>query len=721
MKKIFYIIIFLILPLLGEAQKFFYNGEYNPEGDAGEEKNILTVDKYTLGIFFKEEFAYKNRDSLLVNPIIVNKVVSDGSEDILYAQFGASEEINDIEAFLSSMGVSLSDLKGYSYGYTYHSDVHFWPTMDVVFRLSPGSSIEDIQSVLDEYDASFVRQKYGVYTYTVPNLDDIFDLSNAIFESGKSIWSQPDYYTNYVTTTDPSYPFQFFLDNTGQTVNGEVGVADIDMDAPDAWTITTGTSVTPGAIRVAVLDDGVEPHEDLKTPSGADRVQSGYTPNCVTGCDGFPRNSGEHGEAVAGIIAASHNNLGGRGVAPDIIILPIRIQKGGWYGGDFFSNNAIADAMGHAWDEFLADIFNCSWGLGKCGEACPKVVEDAIQIARANGRLSKGTVVVFSSGNSSCSNGQPPGNVSGVICAGALDLKGNLTNYSTFGPQISLVTPSSTTSGTGNGNVRTTDRMGIRGYNTASNGNYTLSFGGTSAAAPQASGVAALMLAVNPDMTENEVRCRMTMSTVDMGAPGFDNTFGYGRLNAYYAVAQEDMIIHDKTFGGIQKFSASNSITAGPACVIQNTGSSLANVELTSGNTISLKPGFHAEEGTLFHASISSTGPCGNGPLRLNGNGNSPNAETNTPNMQIEKQSLRTASKFPLIYPNPSTGIFSISILNDKVNSITILNMQGEIVYSVENIAKGNIPIDLTKEPKGIYCVKIQNRTGIYTDKFIIQ
>ncbi len=83
------------------------------------------------------------------------------------------------------------------------------------------------------------------------------------------------------------------------------------------------------------------------------------------------------------------------------------------------------------------------------------------------------------------------------------------------------------------GDVVTTDRMGTNGYET---GNYTNQFGGTSAAAPQVAGVAALMLSVNPNLTEAEVRTILQQTATDMGTAGFDNTYGYGRLNAYRAV-----------------------------------------------------------------------------------------------------------------------------------------------------------------------------------------
>jgi subtilisin family serine protease len=68
-----------------------------------------------------------------------------------------------------------------------------------------------------------------------------------------------------------------------------------------------------------------------------------------------------------------------------------------------------------------------------------------------------------------------------------------------------------------NGDVRTIDREGNDGYET---GNYTDQFGGTSATCPQVAGVAALMLSVNPFLTEAEVRTTLQQTATDMGMRG---------------------------------------------------------------------------------------------------------------------------------------------------------------------------------------------------------
>ena len=95
---------------------------------------------------------------------------------------------------------------------------------------------------------------------------------------------------------------------------------------------------------------------------------------------------------------------------------------------------------------------------------------------------------------------------------------------------MDLVAPSGGTPG----DVVTTDRMGDLGYN---NTNYTTTFNGTSAACPQVAGVAALMLSVRPDLTETQIRTTLQNTARDLGISGFDNTYGYGLVNAYAAVS----------------------------------------------------------------------------------------------------------------------------------------------------------------------------------------
>jgi len=133
----------------------------------------------------------------------------------------------------------------------------------------------------------------------------------------------------------------------------------------------------------------------------------------------------------------------------------------------------------------------------------------------------------------------------GVIAVGASksgDLSGNATpslvseeraSYSQFGPELDLVAPSSDQ----HLGITTTDRSGADGYES---GDYTSTFGGTSAAAPVVSGVAAAMLAINPSLSAADVKTMLRSSADKIGpiaySGGRNDYHGYGRVNMFNAL-----------------------------------------------------------------------------------------------------------------------------------------------------------------------------------------
>lgn len=72
------------------------------------------------------------------------------------------------------------------------------------------------------------------------------------------------------------------------------------------------------------------------------------------------------------------------------------------------------------------------------------------------------------------------------------------------------------------------------------------------------------------------------------------------------------------------------------------------------------------------------------------------------------------------IFPNPSTGIFSIEIKDDTINDIYVFNSSGECVYVDANIAKSDYSLNLTGFAKGVYYVAIQGAYKQYKNKIII-
>lgn len=394
----------------------------------------------------------------------------------------------------------------------------------IVVMLKQGEGIEDIlKTYAEELSAETGGKQRWILKCHLNKSEDVLKITNEIYNRKEVDWCEPELFFE-LRFYNTLYPQQYYLHNTGQ--NG--GTVGIDINVEPAWEITNGSS----NITVAVLDQGVEEHEDL-----ADRVLDGYTIGNPTGL-GRPQNENAlsekgHGQACAGIIAASNNAIGIRGVASNVQILPVNIAPYtaylDYWGNriEFGSNIEIAEAMNWAWKR--ADVLSNSWGGGNYSND----IVSAIDSARVYGRNGKGSIVVFSSGNfhPDVSDVSFPGNVNGVITVGAINNKGEIWNYSQRGASMDLVAPSGNTNL--NGDIRTIDRMGSLGYN---NGNYMNNFGGTSAACPQVAGVAALMLSVNPDLTETQIRTTLQNTARDLGTPGFDNTYGYGLVDAFAAV-----------------------------------------------------------------------------------------------------------------------------------------------------------------------------------------
>jgi serine protease len=330
------------------------------------------------------------------------------------------------------------------------------------------------------------------------------------------------------TVNDPYYPYQFYLHM---------------ISTDEAWTLSHGNQ----DIIVAVIDAGVIAHEDL--PSN--RIENGYNAFTNTIGDAPPGGNEAHGMAVAGIIAASHNNKGIAGIAPTIKIMPIKIFD---YQGRMVGDPGIINAISFAKNNG-ARIINNSWNYGAGKEPVPEL-NDSLQSA-----IEEGIVVVFSSGNFG-GEVQYPADIDGVITVGAIDKNNARFGYSATGSQLNLVAPSGEI---GNelpkgpcsgqpliirremtGDIWSLDIPGEAGYNpgnyladchyqyneyiwTARQGepypaeHYTAHFGETSASAPQVSGVVALMLSINPELTLDQIRTTLHLTADKVSGMGGQN------------------------------------------------------------------------------------------------------------------------------------------------------------------------------------------------------
>jgi subtilisin family serine protease len=304
---------------------------------------------------------------------------------------------------------------------------------------------------------------------------------------------------------DPAFNQCWGLHNLGQSG----GVADMDMDAPEAWDFTTGSSDT----LVVIIDDGIQPdHPDLNlfTP-GIDTTTDGGDGKPISDCD-------NHGTSVAGCVSGRINNaLGMVGIAPGCRCASARtLQRFPICDPYTFESQASWTVNSLAWAQSIgARITNNSNAYG--------FVSSAIDVKYSDTH-DAGMVHFASTGNFALSSITYPASIPVVNAVGALDRTGIRPSFSDYGTGMDFSAPGV--------DIYTTDRTGAAGIVP---GDYFI-ISGTTFASPYAAGVAALILSGDPSLTAVQVETIMQHSCVDRGAPGYDTEYGWGFVNAYNAL-----------------------------------------------------------------------------------------------------------------------------------------------------------------------------------------
>ncbi|HNH05219.1 MAG TPA: S8 family serine peptidase, partial [Anaerolineales bacterium] len=358
-------------------------------------------------------------------------------------------------------------------------------------------------------------QQSGVAIHSAPNFVRIVKINPTEGQSGQHVGPMAG-------TNDTYYPSQWHLNNNQQYGSGTTN--DADIDAPEAWDRTTGNS----SVVIAVIDEGVDLiHEDISP-----KLVAGYDATGL-GSGGGPSGDDAHGTNVGGLAAASSNNgFGVAGVCQKCSIMPVRIAYSDAFG--FWVTNDATIANGITWAyQNGASILNNSWGGGL--EAT--VINTAIANAKTLGRGGKGSVVIFSAGNSNSSVSYPA-YLDSVIAVAASNLCDqrkkpiadvcNGYEYwwgSNYGSPVDISAPGVW--------LYSTDITGAAGY---ASGNYFADMNGTSGAAPIVAGVAGLILSLNSNLTAIEVQTILQNTADDVNGGGYDVEMGYGRVNAYRAV-----------------------------------------------------------------------------------------------------------------------------------------------------------------------------------------
>ena len=424
-----------------------------------------------------------------------------------------------------------------------------------------------------------------------------------------------------VVQSDPLYQYQWHLNSTGQsTFSSEASVPGIDLNVASVF----DAGVTGSGVRVLVLDDGLDiRHPDLAANIDASRLRN-MDPEAANPHDPTPTTiSAAHGTAVSGLIGAvAGNGIGVRGVAPGVSLGGANYLNC----GSCDSASTTLDALGGAPFSENAEVINGSFGVN-VPEPAPTDIDTNTELLATRGlagmRGGKGTLLIKSSGNEfgdfqipsedgpaqdsgqcgpavqhglTCQNAafDVQSTMPQVVLTGAVNARGVKSSYSTAGASLLV-------SGLGGETGKaaapklpdlpgpallTTDLAGCdRGYSRTTlraphfndfenpatdtgkrlnkDCDYTSVMNGTSAAAPTVTGVVALMLEANPNLTWRDLRLILAKTsrqvdpniapvklalasgeyiaepawTTNAAGMKFHNWYGYGLVDAAAAVA----------------------------------------------------------------------------------------------------------------------------------------------------------------------------------------
>jgi len=259
-------------------------------------------------------------------------------------------------------------------------------------------------------------------------------------------------------------------------------------------------------VKIAIIDSGLDvTHEEfkkniIKTFNARDKS------NDVKPDD---EEVGYHGTAVTGIIASNINGKGLRGLAPNVEVIFIKLDLGGFLDDeDFLDAFDLAQSAG-------ADVISCSWGTGDVSE----VVQMKIDDLASQGRDGKGIVILFASGNDGKEMQNDESTIDSVIGVGSTDETNLRSIYSNFGDKIDILAPGGY-------------ELGIT--TTYPNDRYIKAesaepFMGTSASTPIVASLVCLLLEANPNLTRSQVQ-----SIISLGADKIGNVKYLGGKNIYY-------------------------------------------------------------------------------------------------------------------------------------------------------------------------------------------
>ena len=380
----------------------------------------------------------------------------------------------------------------------------------ILVGFAPGVSASTMAAIHRANGAVLIREipQIGVQVLRVP-ANQVPALVAAYSRNPNVLYAEPDYVAYAIEeppVNDPYFSKQWGLDNDGQIYKDPLsGTVDADIDAPEAWDITTGSS----DVKIAILDTGIDKdHDDLASKIVAN---VNFT-NSRTVDDKYG-----HGTHVAGIAAAITNNgTGVAGVGYNSTLLNVKVLND--RGSGFYS--WIASGITWAADPTKgnAQVINMSLG----GYASSETLELAVNYA-----WEKGVVLAAAAGNDGISDKLYPAAYTTCIAVAATDDDDRVDEpgwwASNYGDWVDVAAP------------------GLYIYSTFPNHDYAIGkslnydYGsGTSMSTPFVSGLAALVWATDYGVSNSAVRDRIESTADQVG--DIWSIYGIPRINAYEAV-----------------------------------------------------------------------------------------------------------------------------------------------------------------------------------------
>lgn len=354
--------------------------------------------------------------------------------------------------------------------------------------------------------------------------------SNLLFDKTENKLTQN---STFLTTPNDMYFFrQWGLNNNG-TFSLSPATVDADVDMPEAWDITTGSS----SVSIAIIDSGIRmTHPEFsgrflnntveQTANGVDDDNNGYIDDYrgwdFVNNDNNPTDDHGHGTNVTGIAVATGNNaIGYAGVDWNCKFIHLKTLNANNSG---YTSDMVA-AIYYAVNRGVNVI---SMSIG--GTGFSTIYQDAVNYA-----YNHNIALIACMANTNSNTIYYPAAFANSIAVGSTDPDDkrsnpffwSATSGSNYGSHIDVVAP---------GNY-------IYGLSHTSNTDYSYYWGGTSQATPLVAGIATLMLAIKPDLTVDEIRAILRNTAQDQvgnpteDTPGWDQYYGSGRVNAYAALS----------------------------------------------------------------------------------------------------------------------------------------------------------------------------------------